>query len=690
MKTNIFKGLLAAVVLVITAAACQQKTDGDMAGVDEEQHGLILANMDTTVNPKDDFYNYVNGTWMKTTEIPDDQVRWGGFTVLRKSTDADVLDIIARAKESGKYAPETDQAKAIMIFESKLDSAARNAAGVQPLQKALDIIDGISSVEDFQKAMTIHAAQVSQPFFGLAAFSNPSNSSINSAYVTPGGLGLPDRDYYTNQDEASKTIRKQYVDHITRMLQFLGDSEESAREQAETILAFETRLAEPQLDKVARRDFRNMNNPRSLGQLQGMVPAINWQAALTDLGVDKKVDTLIVMQPAHMAAVQSILDEGDIATWKTVMRWATLNDAAGMLSTEIEKADWDFYSKTLRGAKKQRPADERALATVNGTVGEALGKLYVDEKFPPEAKAKAELMISNVIEAYKERIDNLDWMSEDTQQKAIEKLNKFTVKIGYPDKWKDYSDMAVKPGNSYYENMIAVSEWQLKDNLSRINEPVDRTEWGMSPQTVNAYFQPFNNEIVFPAAILQPPFYDYKADEAVNYGGIGAVIGHEISHAFDDSGSRFDGDGNLVNWWTEQDLEEFTKRGDKLAEQYSKIEMLDSVFINGKFTLGENIGDLGGLLGAYDGLQRFYKENGRPGLIDGFTPEQRFFMSWATVWRTKQTDQYTREQVKTDPHSPGRIRATQPLLNIDAFYEAFDITQDNDMWLPPEERVRIW
>jgi len=688
MKTNIFKGVLAAAVLVLTLAACQQK-EGKMAMAEEEQHGLILANMDTTVNPKDDFYNYVNGTWMKNTEIPDDQVRWGGFTVLRKSTDADVLDILANAKESGKYAPETDQAKAIMIFESKLDTLGRDKVGVEPLQEALGIIEGIESVADFQKAMTVHANKVSQPFFGLAAFSNPSNSAMNSAYVTPGGLGLPDRDYYTNQDEASETIRRQYVDHITRMLQFLGDTEAEARQQAETILAFETRLAEPQLDKVARRDFRNMNNPRSMGQLKEMVPAINWEEALNDLGVEKNVDTLIVMQPVHIAEVQNILAEGDIDTWKTVMRWATLNDAAGMLSTDIEKANWDFYSKTLRGAKKQRPADERALATVNGTVGEALGKLYVDEKFPPEAKAKAELMISNVIEAFKTRINNLEWMSEDTQQKAIEKLNKFTVKIGYPDKWKDYSDMAVKPGNSYYDNMMAVADWQLKDNLSRINEPVDRTEWGMSPQTVNAYFQPFNNEIVFPAAILQPPFYDYKADEAVNYGGIGAVIGHEISHAFDDSGSRFDGDGNLVNWWTEQDLEEFTKRGDKLAEQYSQI-VIDSVNINGKFTLGENIGDLGGLLGAYDGLQRFYKENGRPGLIDGLTTEQRFFMSWATVWRTKQTKQYTREQVKTDPHSPGRIRATQPLLNIDAFYEAFDIQQGDEMFLPESERVRIW
>ena len=689
MRTNYFKLFLSAVVMTFVVVACADK-DGKMAMEDDGPHGLILANMDTAVSPKDDFYNYVNGTWMKNTEIPDDQVRWGGFMVLRKSTDKDVLEILANAKESNKYTPDTDQAKAMMIFASELDTMARNERGIEPLQPILDKIEAVTSVEDYQKLMTEEAVTVSQPFFGFAAFSNPSNSAMNSGYIIPGGLGLPDRDYYTNTDEASKTIRAQYQDHITRMLQFLGDSEEDASAQAETILAFETRLAEPRLDKVARRDFRNFNNPRSMGELQEMVPQIQWKQALKDLGVTKEVDTVLVMQPAYMDVMRQIMEEGDIETWKTVTRWATLNSAAGFLTTEIDKANWDFYSKTLRGAKKQRPADERALATVNGTVGEALGKLYVDEKFPPEAKEKAELMIANVIAAYKDRIRALDWMSDSTKTKAIQKLDKFTVKIGYPDKWKDYSSMNVKPENGYFENMIAVGEWQLKDNLDRVNEPVDRTEWGMSPQTVNAYFQPFNNEIVFPAAILQPPFYDYKADEAVNYGGIGAVIGHEISHAFDDSGSRFDGDGNLVNWWTENDLAEFTKRGAKLAEQYDGIEVLDSVFINGKFTLGENIGDLGGILGAYDGLQRFYAENGRPENIDGFTPEQRFFMSWATVWRTKQTEKYTQEQIKTDPHSPGRYRATQPLMNVDAFFEAFDIKEGDGMWLAPEDRVRIW
>lgn len=691
MKANRLKAVLAFSVIAATVSSCGNKDVDEVANnTPEKSRGIHLENMDTSVNPADDFYNYVNGSWMKNTEIPEDQTSWGGFNILRKQTDKDVLAILDKAKTSGKYGPETDQAKAVFIFQSKLDTVARDKAGIEPMQAVLDKIEAVSSIEEYQALITKEAAEVSQPFLGIAAFSNPSNSAINSAYLTPGGLGLPDRDYYTNTDDKSKEIRAQYVAHVSRMLQFLGDSKEEAQANAEAILAFETRLATPRLDKVASRDFRNFNNPRSLAQVQEMVPALQWEQSIKDLGVTKQVDTLIVMQPTYMKEVQAVLAENDLEMIKLATRWATFNSAASMLSTEIEVANWEFYSKTLRGAEKQRPADERALATVNGSVGEALGKLYVDEMFPPEAKAKAELMIANVIAAYKDRIRVLDWMSEETKLKAIEKLDKFTVKIGYPDKWKDYSAMEVSASNSYYDNMVAVGKWQLQDNLKKVDEPVDRSEWGMSPQTVNAYFQPFNNEIVFPAAILQPPFYDYKADEAVNYGGIGAVIGHEISHAFDDSGSRFDASGNLVNWWTDTDLEKFTERGNALAEQYSQVEVLDSVFINGKFTLGENIGDLGGVLGAYDGLQRFYKENGKPDLIDGFTPEQRFFMSWATVWRTKIRDKALETQVKTDSHSPGKVRATQPLINIDAFYEAFQIKEGDGMWLAPEERVRIW
>jgi len=688
MKKQILRSALAVAALALMVSACKEK-DGKMAKADDVERGILLSNMDTTVSPKADFYNYVNGNWMKNTEIPEDRSIWGGFSMLRKSTDANVLDIIDRAEKSGKYTAGTDQAKALAIFNTKLDTAARNAAGLKPLQPALDDIAAIKTLEDLQTVLAKNPA-VSSPFFGLGASADLNDSSMNAAYIFNSGLGLPDRDFYLEQDPKSKEIRERYIAHITMMLQKLGDDEATAMASAKKILAMETALAEPRLDKVQSRDMRNFNNPMSVADIQAMMPSIDIKKLMADMGIKKQVDTLIVTQPTYMKALNTMLETSSIEDIKTLIRWDTFNSAAGQLSTDIETADWEFYSQYLRGDKEQRPAEERALATVNNTVGEALGQLYVDEMFPPEAKAKAEKMIADVIAAFQNRIQNLEWMSAETKDKAVEKLDKFTVKIGYPDKWEDYSNMEVSAENSYFENMAAVSKWANDKNLEEIGEPVDRTEWGMSPQTVNAYFNPQNNEIVFPAAILQPPFYDYKADDAVNYGGIGAVIGHEISHAFDDSGARFDGDGNLVNWWTPEDLEQFTARGNALAEQYDQVEVMDSVFINGKFTLGENIGDLGGLLGAFDGLQNHYKETGRPEAIDGFTPEQRFFMSWATVWRTLTRDDALRTQIKTDPHSPGMYRATEPLKNIDAFYEAFDIKEGDPMYVAPENRVRIW
>lgn len=688
MKTNYSKLIMAVGVLALTLIACADK-DKKMAVADDGPHGIILANMDTTVNPKDDFYNYVNGTWMKTTEIPDDRTIWGGFSVLRKSTDADVLAIVEESRKSGKYAANTDQAKALFLFDSELDMDARNAAGISPIQPAMNAIAGITNLSEMQTVL-MTVPNVTSPFMDLVAFADLNDSSMNAAYITENGLGLGNRDYYLDMDTKSVETREKYVAHVSRMLQFLGDDEAAANAAAEKILAMETKLAKPRLDKVQSRDIRNFNNPKSIKEAQALIPAIDLNKFISDKGVTKKLDTIIVTQPAYVKALNDFLKSTPIEDIKTLLRWDTFVSNAGQLTGEIETANWEFYSKYLRDAKEMQPANERALATVNNTVGEALGQLYVDAKFPPEAKEKAEEMIANVIASFQERIQKLDWMSEETKSKAIQKLDKFTVKIGYPDKWEDYSNMNITAENSYFENMTAVNKWAEEKNLSEIGEPVDKSKWNMSPQTVNAYFNPLNNEIVFPAAILQPPFYDYKADAAVNYGGIGAVIGHEISHAFDDSGARFDSDGNLVNWWTETDLEEFTKRGNRLAEQYSAIEVMDSVFINGKFTLGENIGDLGGVLGAYDGLQKYFTENGRPEKIDGFTAEQRFFMSWATVWRTLTRDEQLRTLIKTDTHSPGMVRATQPLKNIDAFYEAFGIQEGDEMWLAPEDRVRIW
>ncbi|MAW96157.1 MULTISPECIES: M13 family metallopeptidase [unclassified Leeuwenhoekiella] len=686
---SLFKTMIPVSIGILSLTACKDEPKNNEAVAELKTPALDLANMDTLVRPQDDFYDYVNGNWMKTTEIPEEESVWGGFSVLRKKTREDVLAIIEEARKSNEYAAGSDQAKALALFESELDTVARNEAGLKPLQPALDSIAAIKSVSDIQRVGQLRNG-TGTPFFNFRVFSDFSNSNMNTGYITPGRLGLPDRDYYLEQDAKSKEIREQYKDYISWVLQYAGDDEATAKEEASRILALETKLSEPQLDKVARRDARNMNNPRSVAQLQKMTPAVDWKAFFDNQGLTKAVDTVIVLQPKYMTALQNVLSKTPIEDLKLLMRWATSNGWADALTTEMEYANWEFYSKTLNGTPKQKPADERALATVDGTLGEALGKLYVDKMFPPEAKAKAEAMIGNIKEAFRDRINNLEWMTDSTKMRAIDKLNKFTVKIGYPDKWEDYSKLEISADKNFFENRLAAGSWSIDENNAEYKEPVDKSKWGMSPQTVNAYFNPSFNEIVFPAAILQPPFYNYQADEAVNYGGIGAVIGHEISHAFDDSGSRYDGDGNLKNWWSDADLEAFTERSGALADQYSAIEVADSLYINGKFTLGENIGDLGGLLAAYSGLQKFYEKNGRPGEIDGLTPEQRFFISWATIWRTKMRDDALRTRIKTDPHSPGMYRAYVPLQNIDAFYEAFDIKEGDPMFVAEEDRVRIW
>lgn len=689
MKTNLYRVLTISTLAFFTVMACKEEAKKDTAMNVEKIPGIVLENMDTLVNPKDDFYNYVNGNWMKTTKIPDDESGWGGFNVLRKSTRNDVLEIVRIAKDSGNYKADSDQKKALLFFESELDTLTRNTLGIKPLQPLLAKIDGIQNLNDMQ---TVYAKTigVGAPFFSLQIFPNINDSSIYAPYISQGGLGLPDRDYYVLKDEKSKERRQQYKDHITKMMQFINYDETEAKQAANMILKVETELAEPQLNKAERRDFKNLNNPRTIKELSELTPSINWDKFIADMGVEQKLDTVYVLELRYMKALQNILISTPIEDIKTLMKWSTLRGNSAYLTTEIETANWNFYGKTLSGTERQRPAQDRAMDNVTGRVGEAIGKLYVDAKFPPEAKEKAEQMIANVITAFKTRIDKLDWMSPNTKVEAIKKLDNFTVKIAYPDEWKDYSKLMIKEGNSYAENMMAFSEWSLNDKIADLGQPVDRKEWNMPPQMVNAYFNPLNNEIVFPAAILQPPFYNYTADEAVNYGAIGAVIGHEISHAFDDQGSQFDSNGNLVNWWTAEDLIEFKKRGDALVSQYAAIEVSDGLYLDGRNTLGENIGDLGGVLGAYDGLQLYFAKNGRPADIDGFTAEQRFFMSWATVWRTLSRPDALETQIKTDPHAPGIYRATQPLKNVDAFYKAFDIKEGDAMYLAPEHRVRIW
>lgn len=679
-----FLSLLTAAVFIGCVADRKAKSD--------ENRGINLSYMDTTVSPKNDFFRYVNGQWLDSTEIPADKTTWGSFNELRKRTDANALALLETASTSENIDPDSDQAKAVYLYQTIMDTVNRNEQGIEPLKPYLARIEAIQTKEDLQDYLTEMQLFGGGGFFSFGVRADAKNSIQNAAYLYPGPLGLPDRDYYVAEDSDSKEKRELYKQHITRMLQFLGDTEGEASESAQKILAFETKLAEPQMDKVERRDARKSYNPMKVEELQNQVSAIDWKSYFDAVGAGK-VDTIIVSQPKYMVALQEKFEENNAEDWKEYLRWTLFKEAANSLTTEIERANWEFYSQTLQGAQEQLPREERALATINRTLGEALGKLYVEEHFPPEAKEKAEEMISNVVKAFENRIGNLEWMSDSTKLKAVEKLGTTNIKVGYPDKWKDYSDLEIQSseeGGSYFQNMMNASRWNVQDNISKLGEPVDKDEWFMAPQIVNAYYNPSYNEIVFPAAILQPPFYDYQADAAVNYGGIGAVIGHEISHGFDDSGSRFDAQGNLNNWWTDEDLEQFEVLGGSLADQYDAIEVLDSVCINGKFTLGENIGDLGGVNAAYDGLQLHLQENGNPGEIAGFTPEQRFFMSWATVWRTKMRDEALKNLIKTDPHSPGMYRAVVPLQNIDAFYEAFDIKEGDEMYVKPEDRVSIW
>jgi len=683
-KKTVYISALASISIV----GCKDKAP-EQEVVTEVVKGINIDLMDKTISPNEDFFQFINGTWLKNNTIPDDRTRWGSFDELRKMTDEDVLSIVDKAMNDASIEESSDQAKAINLYKSILNLEQRNNLGITPIKTTLTKIESINNVSDLQVYLTEMEPKGSNAFFGTYVGSDSKDSNKNVVYLGAGSMGLPDRDYYIKEDTDSKEKREEYVSHITKMLQYLGDSEEVAAKSAKQILSFETKLAIPKMDKVERRDARNRYNPMAVTDLQKTVPSINWDNYFTGLGI-AKLDTVIVSQLKYIKALQEIFTEDNVSDWKAYLKWDVFNNSVGKLSEELEKSNWDFYSKTLKGAKEQRPRNERALATVNGSVGEALGKLYVSEKFPPEAKAKAKDMITNVLKAFENRINNLAWMSDNTKLKAIEKLKATTVKIGYPDKWKDYSNLKIEKGNSYFENMQNVSEWRFKENISKLGEPVDKTEWHMSPQTVNAYFNPSYNEIVFPAAILQPPFYDYKADDAVNYGGIGAVIGHEISHSFDDSGARFDKEGNLNNWWTEGDAVKFKALGKALSDQYSAIEVLPETNINGEFTLGENIGDLGGVNVGYDALQLYYEKSGKPENIDGFTGEQRYFMSWATVWRSKYRDEALKNQIKTDPHSPGMVRASQPLKNVDAFYDAFNIKEGDSMYITEEERVRIW
>ncbi|MCC2598349.1 M13 family metallopeptidase [Sphingobacterium sp. FBM7-1] len=666
---------------IVGVAAVAAMTAG-CSSPQELHQAINLSHMDTTVRPQDDFYNYVNGNWMKTAVIPADKARWGSFDELRENTDEAVLAILKKSlKET--FEQGSDGQKIADLYKSYVDTENRNQLGFEPIKPYLTKIDAIENLDDLYRYLVEVGPEGGNPFFGGYVYAHMKNSDINAVYLGGGSLGLG-RSYYQKVDEKNTETLGQYANFISTL--YSKVDQRSRDLKGPKILAFEKEIASYLKTIEESRDAQKRYNPVAVTDLGKMVKNMDIAQYIADIGF--KADTVIIGEINYYQNLDKILTPEKLPTIKEYLKFNVMNEASGYLSSDLDSLAFDFYGRQLKGQQEQRAMEKRGLDFVNGSAGELLGKIYVDDNFPPEAKAACEELVKYLIKSFEVHIKELDWMSAPTKEKALEKLAKFNVKIGYPDKWKDYSKLQV--GTSLFENVHALNKWAFEDNLAKQGKPVDKTEWGMTPQTVNAYYSPLYNEIVFPAAILQAPFYDYRADAAVNFGGIGAVIGHELSHGFDDSGSQYDGDGNLNNWWTPEDKEKFDAAADALVAQFEGYEPVPGVFVNGRFTLGENIGDLGGSSVAFDALKMYLADKGSPGLIDGFTPEQRFFMSWATIWRTKTTDAFVVNQVKTDPHSPAQYRAFAPIINLDAFHEAFNTKEGDKLYVPQADRIKIW
>ena len=685
--------LTVAATFYLESCSTSQKTQVEVPKKEVEvpkeikEEGLNLSYMDKSVRPQDDFYNYVNGGWMKTAVIPSDKPSWGSFNALREDVDVASLDILNKIL-SEKFSSNSEGEKIQALYGTFIDWNKRNAEGINPIKSQLAKIDAIKNVKDLQKYLIEATPSGDNPFYSWRVGADMKNSVMNAVYLGGPSLGLG-KDYYQKVNEANTKTLEEYKGYVAKLETVLGNKTPDAT--AQKIVDFEKKLAQDLLTLEQGRDANLRYNPKTVEELKPLVKNVNLPDYLKTVGVN--TDKVIIGELKYYQNMDSWMTDKNIGLIKDYMKYDILNSNAGNLDQNLDNIRFDFYSKYLQGQQEQRSMEKRGLGVINGVLGEAFGKLYVEKYFPAEAKQKMETYVDYIKKSFKLHIENLEWMSPVTREKALEKLAKFKVKIAYPDKWKDYSKLNLQlasNGGTYYNNIEKISEWNYAKNLDKVGKPVDKTEWGMSPQTVNAYYSSSNNEIVFPAAILQPPFFSFNADPAVNFGGIGGVIGHEISHGFDDSGSRFDGDGNLNNWWTESDRKNFDEKVGQLAAQYDKYEPVKGSFVNGKFTSGENIGDLGGINVAYTALQMYLKDHGNIGEISGLTQDQRFFMSWATVWRTKSTDKYMTNQVKTDPHSPGYYRSFGPLVNMDAFQKAFDIKPGDKLYVAPENRIKIW
>lgn len=646
--------------------------------------GIIKENMDLSVKPGDDFFNYVNGKWLAETEIPADKSSYGGFGILRDEAQDDVMKIINSSAE-GDFAAGSDEQKVGGLYRSYMDMEKRNELGVTPLQPELERIDSIENYDQLAAYFARSSKYGLGTPFVIGQYVDFKNPETYMVYSFQAGIGLPDREFYFKEDEANVKIREAYVEHVAKMFDLAGLS--NGQSNADLIMAMETKLAAQHMKKEETRNMVALYNKVMQKDLPELMPNFNWDVFLKEAQLSE-LDGLVVTQLDYMRELDGIIQSTSLDDWKVFLQWGLINASAGRLNAALDQQNFEFYSKTLRGVQEQQPQWRRAVGLVNGTVGEIIGKVYVKKHFPPEAKERMLVLVNNLLKAYEISIKELDWMTEETKVQALDKLSKFTPKIGYPDKWRDYSLLTIDE-NDLFGNLQRSAEAQYQQMLEKQNGPVQKHEWAMNPQTVNAYYNPPMNEIVFPAAILQPPFFNMEAEDAVNYGGIGAVIGHEIGHGFDDSGSTFDGDGVLRNWWTDIDKSEFEARTAKLIAQYDSYEALEGLNVNGEFTLGENIGDLGGISIALKAYNLSLEGKEAPEM-DGFTGEQRVFLGFAQVWANKYRDEALRNQVETDPHSPSPFRANGSVRNVPEFYQAFDVQEGDKLYLAPEERVKIW
>lgn len=669
----------------ILLASCgqSQKEGGDADAA--KTSGVVLENFDKSVRPQDDFYRYVNGSWLDNTAIPADKSNYGTFTVLADNARKDMRVIIEESAANTTAKKGSDKQKVGDLYNSFMDTERLEVLGVSPLKPELAKIDALKKHEDVAKYFAYAQRIGSSAPFGFYINNDAKNPQQYTVYMVHSGLGLPDRDFYLKDDEKSKGIRAAYEAHIAKMFALAGMA--NGQQSAKKVLDIETQIATAHWPRTKLRNRDLTYNKYTSSDIASLAKGFPWAKYLAEAGLAKQ-DLFIVRTPDYYAKFETLFKKTSVSEWQTYARWHLLTSYASLLNADLDAENFAFYGKVLQGTEQQQERWKRGVDAVNGLLGEMVGKVYVEKHFHPEAKARMVGLVENLRKAYAESIKSLDWMGEETKLKALDKLAKFNPKIGYPDKWRDYSALAID-AQDLVGNYMRASKFEYDIQVNKLGKPVDRDEWFMTPQTVNAYYNPVMNEIVFPAAILQPPFFNMNADDAVNYGGIGAVIGHEMGHGFDDQGAKSDGDGVLKNWWTETDLMEFKDRTGMLASQYGKFEVLPGEFLNGEFTLGENIGDLGGLTIAHKAYM--LSLNGKePQTMDGFTGEQRFFIGWAQVWARKYRDENLLQRITTDPHSPSEFRTNGVVRNMPEFVEAFDVTPEDALYLAPNKRVKIW